>query len=193
MSRRDEIIAAAMHIVNTEGADAMSVRNVAAKAGIGTSTLRYYFPSHRDLVDAVANAATAQSLSDLNIHDANIEAHVRLAQCLMQFLPRDTSQLPVLETLVAAYAACFKDGKPVGSPQLVSLADITRAQVEKWLNILAAEGHSLALEAADLARILIAHLHGVAIDLIIEAPHFSLEDAATEVTKVARLALGTEG
>lgn len=189
MSRKEEIIQAALELVNESGVDAMSVRNVAARAGIGASTLRYYFPTHRDLVNAVANAVTVDTLGDLRIHDASVSARERLAECLCQFLPQSEAQMPVLEGLVTVYATCFKDGRVIGSPHLAGVGIATREKVAGWLTVLAKEGRSLPMPEGDLARLLISHINGVALDLIAEGPEFTLKDAFAEVAKMAALVL----
>ncbi|MEQ1571629.1 MAG: TetR/AcrR family transcriptional regulator, partial [Myxococcota bacterium] len=52
-SERERLAALALHIVETEGQDACSLRRVAADAGISRSTPYSYFADKEALIDAV--------------------------------------------------------------------------------------------------------------------------------------------
>lgn len=192
MSRREEIIQAALSLVNESGSQAMSVRNVAAKAGIGASTLRYYFPRYRDLVDAVVAAAVADTLGDKNIHNAQLPAVDRLVECLFQFLPQTPQDMTMLEATLSGFATSFEDGKLIGNPNLAEVADYTRSRVSSWLEVLQSQGYVLPMPPSALARILTTYLNGVAIDLIVEAPEFGLEQAREQLRTMVTLVLSEE-
>lgn len=71
------------------GFTAASVRAVAARAGIGASTMRYWFPSQEALSTAIAQSALTLELRDERITDQPLPPAERLAEFLMQFLPVD--------------------------------------------------------------------------------------------------------
>jgi len=56
---RDEIAGAALDLIDEEGVDALSMRRLADRLGIGTMTLYGYFRSKRELLDAAVGAAVA--------------------------------------------------------------------------------------------------------------------------------------
>ena len=51
--RRGQIVDAAVAIARVEGLPGLSVRRVATAADVGASTLRHYFPTQRELHEAV--------------------------------------------------------------------------------------------------------------------------------------------
>jgi len=57
---RERVALAALVLVDSHGLDALSMRRLAAELGVGTMTLYHYFPSKRELLDAVVDVAFAQ-------------------------------------------------------------------------------------------------------------------------------------
>ncbi len=53
-ARRAEIIAAARQFLTVEGAGSLSLRGVANAVGIKLASLQYHFPTHADLITALA-------------------------------------------------------------------------------------------------------------------------------------------
>ena len=54
MARRDEVLLAAMDLLDEVGLDALTTRRLAAKVGIQAGSLYRHFPSKRALLDAMA-------------------------------------------------------------------------------------------------------------------------------------------
>ncbi len=59
--RRTELLAALWRVVDQQGASAVSVRSVAAEAGVSKSSLAHYFPSQAALVAAAIEQVMDQS------------------------------------------------------------------------------------------------------------------------------------
>jgi AcrR family transcriptional regulator len=59
--RREQLLAAARAVLIREGLDALTLRDVAAEAGVHLSTLQYIFSSRADLVDALAARVLADA------------------------------------------------------------------------------------------------------------------------------------
>lgn len=177
MGRCEEIVEAARSIMTEAGIEAMSVRNVAARAGIGASTLRYYFPSHQALLDAVAADAMIGMLQDCRIHNQKLPPDERLIECLAQFLPISEEQHASLETLVAAYASCFDHGKLVGNQRLRTFISQGTTQIIRWLTILQSEGVEFRSSPEVIAEALIIHLDGITLRAISMAPEFTYTHA----------------
>jgi AcrR family transcriptional regulator len=104
---RTKIVAAARDLVLDGSASGPSVRAVAARAGVGASTLRHYFPTQPELMEAVMVAVYADAMPDERIGDASVPAGVRLVECLTNLLTpvvarhsrqRLESWLAILET-----------------------------------------------------------------------------------------------
>ena len=92
-SRYTQILDAARQILEESGLKAVSVRAVAARAGVGASTMRYYFPTQATLHETIIRASVRTRISDLHIRDTSMPARTRLTDCVTQFLPIDQSEL----------------------------------------------------------------------------------------------------
>lgn len=85
-STRERIVDAAEALITEDPDTRPSVRTVAARAGIGASTLRHYFPSQRALMDEVVSRALGRQYSDEAMHDPSVPAHRRLLTCAENLL-----------------------------------------------------------------------------------------------------------
>lgn len=176
--RREQILRAGQEVAADEGIHAASVRRVAARAGVGASTLRYYFPTQQDLVDALLGPTLDDRIGDLRIADASLPAAERLAECLRQFLPATAGEVPQLERWLSAYAAAFgTDGTSSARTVLTALTARGRIHVEGWLDRLDAEG-TLRPEARDhAATVLLALVDGLCLELLTPGSPVGLADA----------------
>ncbi|SFA92093.1 transcriptional regulator, TetR family [Amycolatopsis marina] len=178
--RRQQILDAATRIVAEGGMSALSVRAVAAAAGIGASTLRYYFPSQRELYDEVVGRSFDDQLSNLRIHDRAIPPAERLLECLLQFLPPSEDQVLHLERWLAFYtSAVGPDRTEQGAALLASFAHRARRRVDAWLAVLQQED---ALRHGDRARhgtLLLALIDGLCLELLTPQSPATLESART--------------
>lgn len=165
--RREHIVAAAREVAAEQGMAALSVRTVAARAGVGASTLRYYFPAQRDLYDAVTDALFDAGLGDLRIRDSRIPASDRLVECLRQFLtPADG-----LEQWAATVAAVAgPDSTPERRELWMSAVRRAHERVRVWLEILAGEGALSGGDPVRHARQLLLGIDGAALWLLITDP-----------------------
>lgn len=140
MDRRDSILAAARAVVAEGGIAALSVRTVAARAGIGASTLRHYFPSQRELYDAVVGALFHGTVEDLRIADRSVDPLERLLDCVGQFLPAEDAP-PALAGWFAMFASAAGSGSTEqGRVLLERLAADSRSRISRWIVLLAEEG-----------------------------------------------------
>ncbi len=137
--RRAEILAAARELTAASGIAAVTVRSVAARAGIGASTLRYYFPTQRELHVALAAAAFDDQLDDLRIADTRLDPAARLTECLAQFLPDRDDRIPQLEAWIALYHP-FGEATDQRRALLGGLSRRALERVDGWLAILESEG-----------------------------------------------------
>lgn len=179
--RRDAIIAAARELVAEAGMGSLSVRAVAARAGIGASTLRHYFPTQQDLYDAVLGASFEEHLADLRIRDTGVAPALRLTECLWQFLPERDADDRLLEQWLAQYLAVLSpDASGDNRRAWEALVKHGRQRIIDWLQILADEGLLRDDDPARPARLLVAVVDGLALDLI--TPGYLLtHDQADEV------------
>lgn len=161
---REKIVDAAAEIIRAGGA-APSVRAVAARAGVGASTLRHYFPTQRALLDAALTVLYTEAMPDARIRDTSVPARERLLECLWVLLePFSTEEQArmtwrtVYESFIAPEAT---DQAREGYLVLVGQA---QRRVESWLAILEAEGALVPGDTSARSRFLMAVIDGVSLD-----------------------------
>lgn len=140
MKTRDRIITAATEMMQ-EGAPRLSVRAVAARAGIGASTLRHHFPTQRDLVNATLSATYDATMPDKRIRDTSMPARERLRECTRRLLePFDTpaESRDVWTNLLRTFADIETDSNTRAGYEV--LVDQAERRVSGWLAILEEEG-----------------------------------------------------
>ncbi|MER5202664.1 TetR/AcrR family transcriptional regulator [Streptomyces sp. NPDC002825] len=57
---RERLVRVGVELVNAEGADALSLREIARRAGVSHGAPRRYFPAHLDLLSAIARQGFAE-------------------------------------------------------------------------------------------------------------------------------------
>src|SRR5699024_10081250 len=154
LSKREDIIAAAIRLAERSepGQANLSVRAVAAEAGVGASTLRHYFPTQSELHEAVALRSIDTVISDLSITDSSIDPGQRLFQCCAQFLPTHERRELQLELWFSMHLHALGPEKAAVSRRPLEHGHrVTYDCLHRWLNTLAAEGHLDSSETAPAA------------------------------------------
>ena len=176
MDRREEIVEAARAIVSEEGIEAVSVRSVARRAGIGASTLRHYFPTQGDLYDVLLEPTVDRMLSDLRIRDRRVSPHRRLTECLMQYFPDDLMRPETMSLWFATYAAAVGPGATEqGARTLGRMVVLSRDRIVSWLEVLGDEG-ALAVDRRAALLLVLASLDGICVQLITPETVFTPDD-----------------
>jgi AcrR family transcriptional regulator len=168
------------------------VRRVAAAAGIGASTLRYYFPTIKDLFSALASDNLDDYLSSEGLEDASVPAADLLTGLLMQFLPQNDDGVGQLETVLSVHQAAFESGELVGSDALRDLTESGEAIVTGWLMTLREQGATLSIDPGEGARLLLAMTNGLVLELIARAPGFTINEARQRLGLLVRLIVSEE-
>lgn len=185
MSKREDIIAAAIRLAERSepGQANLSVRAVAAEAGVGASTLRHYFPTQSELHEAVALRSIDTVISDFSITDSSIDPGQRLFQCCAQFLPTHERRELQLELWFSMHLHALGPEKAAVSRRLLEHGHrVTCDCLHRWLNTLAAEGRLDPSETAPAATALFTTIDGIALHSII-TPETMTVDAAHEQLK----------
>lgn len=186
VDRRDQILAAARELAADGGLAAVSVRSVAARAGIGASTLRHYFPTQQELHDAVLGATFDANLNDLRIAEREVPAEDRLIECLWQFLPpRDSDQLMLAQWAAQITAVLQPDVSPALLHTWGMLVARGRQRVAIWLEILADEGKVERARIPRHVRLLLALIDGVGIGLMSPGEERLSHDETDEILRDA--------
>lgn len=164
-STRDRILHAAMTMFGEDQGARLSVRAVAARAGVSTGSLRYHFPTQRALQDAVLTGIYDMVAPDDRIHDRSVPARDRLIDCLRQVL----APAGVGDQARTAWREIFRtfiEPAPTEEKRAAYLAIDREAQrrVEYWLTVLTNEGALAEGDNTRRARFLMTVLNGLSIE-----------------------------
>ncbi|MEU8635462.1 helix-turn-helix domain-containing protein [Amycolatopsis sp. NPDC048633] len=164
LSSRDMVLRAAMAMFGEDPGARLSVRAVAARAGVSTGSLRHHFPTQRALQDAVLAGIYDVVAPGDRIHDRSATARDRLIDCLRQVL----ALAGVGEQARAGWGEIFKTyiaPEPTDETRAAYLAIEREGQrrVEYWLTVLSTEGALAEGDNGRRARFLMTVLNGLSI------------------------------
>ncbi|WP_433504719.1 TetR/AcrR family transcriptional regulator [Pseudonocardia halophobica] len=124
-ARRAEIVEALWRVLRRDGLAGVSVRSVAAEAGLSPTTLRYYFPSQ----DALLQTAMVETVTSgaARVVPLLVEAVDRkgVERMLLELLPVDERQRADPETYLALAAHARS------SPALAAISEETGAGIRR--------------------------------------------------------------
>lgn len=139
--RRDAILLAASSLADRDGLEAVTVRAAAHEAGVGIGTLRHYFPTQRDLFDAIVERRVDAVIDDSIVLDSAAPIDARIADMVGQFLPAELDQPGALGLWFAYYSTALGPTPSVASQQLLTAAARRSHQhMRRWLRHFANEG-----------------------------------------------------
>jgi len=169
-SSRDRVLRAAIAMFGEDPGARLSVRAVAARAGVSTGSLRYHFPTQRALQDAVLAGVYDVITPGDRIHDRSATARERLTDCLGQVL----AVAGVGDQARAAWGEIFKayiEPEPTDETRAAYLAieREARRRVEYWLTVLTNEGALAEGDNSRRARFLVTVLNGLSIERALPA------------------------
>lgn len=140
-STRDRILIAAATMVSEDPGARLSVRAVAARAGVSTGSLRHFFPTQRALIDEVAAGITGLFASEEVIEDATVPARDRLLKCMQQVLAATGTGEQARDTwrrTFDSYLGTELSADAIDTYLAFSAAGLRR--MEHWLDVLEKEG-----------------------------------------------------
>ncbi|WGW10517.1 TetR/AcrR family transcriptional regulator [Saxibacter everestensis] len=159
---RDKILWAAATMLGEEPGAVMSVRAVAARAGVSTGSLQHHFPTKRELMDEVMTLVYDLVLPEDTIHDTSIPARERLMACLQRLLasvgadPRDAWR-QTFDRYVAT------EPSEAASAEYLAIERELRRRIEYCLNVIQDEGSLAPGDNARRAQILFTIVNGLSI------------------------------
>jgi AcrR family transcriptional regulator len=170
LSSRDRILLAAMKMFGEDPGARLSVRAVAARAGLSTGSLRYHFPTQRELQDEVLTRIYDLVISDDRIHDRTVPARDRLVGSLRQMLARvgvGEQARAASRTVVEEFIA------PEPTEELraayLAIEREVRRRVEYWLTVLTKEGALPEGDNTPRARFLLTVINGLCLERALPA------------------------
>ncbi len=167
---RERILAAAAAMLAEDVTTRLSVRAVAARAGVSTGSLRFHFPTQRALQDAVLGRIYDRVFPDGMIHDRSLPARDRLVGCLRQVLAPAGVGKQAREAWGKAYQMYIAP-EPTEEVRAAYLALEREGwrRIEYWLTVLADEGALPKEDHARRVRFLLTVLNGLSIERALPA------------------------
>ncbi|MGW8433642.1 TetR family transcriptional regulator [Nocardiopsis sp. NPDC055879] len=192
LDTRERILAAAAAILAEDGITArLTVRAVAARAGVSIGSMRYHFPTQQELRDQVMERVGEWLAPTEWMRDASLSGHERLLRSLRQVLARAGMGQQARDAMVAAVNAfvAVEQTDQVREAHLSIERDGQR-RIEGWLDTLAKEGLLSPDDVPRNARFLGTVLNGLslqrafpAIDALVEVEEQTLQVAVSAVLR----------
>lgn len=170
LSSRDRILRAAMQMFGEDRSVSLSVRAVAARAGVSMGSLRYHFPTQQQLREEVLTRVYDLVFPNDLIHDGSLPARDRLLGCLQQVLsPLGTGARAREAHRTALEALLVPEPTEEARRFYVANERETRRRVEYWLTVLAKEGALPEADVASRARFLLTVVNGLGLERALPA------------------------
>lgn len=162
---RDRILHAALTMFGENRGASLSVRAVAARAGVSTGSLRFHFPTQRELLDEVLRIVYELVAPDDPIHDESLTAKERLLACLRQVLAPSGVGAQARQGATLLHQT-FIEPEQTEDLREAYLANEREGQrrVEHWLSVLEQEGSLPVGDNPRRARFLNTVLSGLALE-----------------------------
>lgn len=162
---RDRILHAALTMFGENRGAGLSVRAVAARAGVSTGSLRFHFPTQRELLDEVLRIVYELIAPDDPIHDESLTARERLLACLRQVLAPSGVGEKARQGATLLHQT-FIEPEHTDELREAYLANEREGQrrVEHWLSVLEEEGSLPPGDNSRRARFLNTVLSGLALE-----------------------------
>ncbi|WP_422754142.1 TetR/AcrR family transcriptional regulator [Micromonospora sp. WMMD708] len=182
---RERILAAAAAMFAEDVTTTLSVRAVAARAGVSTGSLRFHFPTQLALREAVLARIYSRIAPDDPILDRSVPARDRLVSCLRQVLAPAGVGEQAREAWTRAYQAYIApDPTERVRTAYFAVEREGRRRVEYWLSVLADEGALPREDHTRRVRFLLTVLDGLSIERALPAED-SILRAETETLYMA--------
>ncbi|CDK01610.1 putative TetR-family transcriptional regulator [Microbacterium sp. C448] len=143
------VIAAAWRVIARDGVTAMTVRKVAAEAGLPPSSLRYTFPTQAAMRERALVSASERIVERVHALPADISGAERAEAALLELLPLDEERRLEMEVFLALgiAASTDQDLEPYRIAAMDTLREVCATAVE--------------LLTTRQDRLLVDHLHAV--------------------------------
>lgn len=159
---RSRILIAAASMLGEDPTARLSVRAVAARAGVSTGSLRHFFPTQRMLIDTVVEGLQTIDIPEDPMSDTARDPAERLEACLQLLLSAGGSGATARERWTSLHAAYV--ASPVADDATHAFLAMERLavhRVEAWLAILADEGVPIGEDREAPARFLLSVVNGL--------------------------------
>lgn len=167
---RDRILIAAATMIGENPAARLSVRAVAARAGVSTGSLRFHFPTQRELHETVLAGIYSLVAPDDGVHDTSRPARDRLVESLRMVLAPAGVGEQARETWLKVHESFIAEAPSREARETYLAYDRAgRRQIEAWLAVLTEEGALATGDNERRARFLNTVLTGLSIQRVLPA------------------------
>ncbi|GHG14383.1 TetR/AcrR family transcriptional regulator [Streptomyces albogriseolus] len=165
MDTREKILQAAAEMLAEDMAAKLSVRAVAARAGVSVGSLRFHFPTQRALQDSLLARIYEHLLPGDAIRDRTLPPRERLLNCLRQVLAPLGTREDARTAWGTVYRA-FIEPEPTEEVRAAYLRFEREAErrVEHWLTVLEEEGAVSPGHHTRNLRFLLTVLNGLSVE-----------------------------
>lgn len=150
--RRRTVSAAACQVLARDGLGALSVRNVAAEAGLPPSTVRYAFPTQASVREHAIASVFDRTRERIEAIDADLPTRQWARAVLVELLPLDDERVVELDVYLALGNAALTDAEL--RPTLDRVVVEMRRWCERVLEVLGVPSADLEYEACRLHALL---------------------------------------
>ncbi|AOS62422.1 TetR/AcrR family transcriptional regulator [Actinoalloteichus hymeniacidonis] len=170
LGSRDKVLLAAMTMFGENPAARLSVRAVASRAGVSMGSLRYHFPTQRELQDEVLTRIYDLVIKDDQIHDTSVPARDRLVGRLRQVLaPAGVGAQAREATRKVFEDFLLPESTEEQRAAYLAVGREAQRRVEYWLTVLVSEGALAAGDNTKRARFLITLVNGLGLERALPA------------------------
>ena len=165
-SRREEIAEATWRVIHAQGISGVSIRTVAAEAGISTGSVRHVFPSKTDLLVHATELVGRRARARIQRHLDEPDPRRLVLSVVEELLPLDDQRRAEMEVTVALVA------EAPGNDRVRQVRDASYEAVREVCRRLVARLHrdgltAPALDVEAAATALHAVVDGLALHLLI--------------------------
>lgn len=162
---RDKILIAAATMLGEDPTARLSVRAVAARAGVSTGSLRHFFPTQQELLDTVIAGVFGWVFPGDPIRDTSLSPSDRLVACLQQLLATSGTGDQAREMWRVTLEAYVAVRPSAGSTStFLALEREGRRRIEEWLTVLTEEGAIPPGDTVQRARFLSTVVDGLSVE-----------------------------
>jgi len=162
---RSKILIAAATMLAEDPTARLSVRAVAARAGVSTGSLRHFFPTQQALLDTVIEGLQTLDVPDDPMADPEKSPAERLEACLQLLLTAVGTGASARQNWTALHDAYVASPAPEESAQtFLAMERLAVSRVDRWLAQLDEEGVLADGEREQQARFLLSVVNGLSLE-----------------------------
>lgn len=165
VSTRDKILIAAATMLGEDPTSRLSVRAVAARAGVSAGSLRHFFPTQKALIDTVVAAIYDLEIPDDPMENSADDPSDRLVACLQLLLSQVGTGERAREHLRAIHDAYVASPPSADAAHaFLALEHLNVHRIARWLGILHSEGALADGDLDEQARFLNTVVNGLSFE-----------------------------